>query len=73
MIIFKCMFMIFKQSKTLINIKEINQSKLKQNRVKKCIQIWKLGKTEAKHVDKTKEKQTEGELGFLGKSMCMHT
>ena len=46
---------------------------MKQNRVKKCIQIWKLGKTEAKHVDKTNEKQIEGELGFLGKSMCMHT
>jgi len=29
------MFMIFKQSKSLINIKEINQSKSKQNKIKK--------------------------------------
>jgi len=36
------MFMVFKQIKTLISIKEIKQSKAKQNRVNICIQVWKL-------------------------------
>ena len=32
MFIFMCMFMVFKQSKTLMSIKEIKQNKAKQNK-----------------------------------------
>ena len=66
MIIFKCMFMIFKQSKTLIKIKEKKQqqNKTKQNRETETQGQAKQVKQKVKHVYKTKEKQTRVNWGF---------
>ena len=67
---FICMFMVFKQSKTLNSIKEIKTNKTKQRGGN--LKICKLSWTETKHFRKNKKRSNKNELWFLGMSVHAH-
>ena len=73
MIIFICMFMVLKQTKTLINIKGVKQQQQHKTERQGPKGRPQQVKQKVKHINKTKEKTNTSELGFLDKSMRVKT